>query len=147
MWTVEPERKRDRSALVAVGIVGLVLLLAVLFAAFVFSHPLAGFVAPRAVAQVPITLSGSGTMQSATFRLDGGDYKADWTATPSSDGGCFHSLVLKGASGQSFGDIVSVDFSDGAQHTGTSLVHAVPAGDYYVQAFSGCSWHLVLVSR
>lgn len=94
--------------------------------------------------RVPFTITGSGTENSAPFHLDG-TYAVTWTATPSSDVGCFHAV-----------DLVAVDpdmrvsetlgsalLDSAAPQTGTTYLYNIEPGDYFARANSGCDWSLV----
>lgn len=107
----------------------------------------AGSAAP-AVVEYPVTRTGSGIMASAPFALAGGDYRADWTAQADSHVGCFHAATLRAVSGnRSAGTIVMDTFDDAAPHAGSAYAYGVPAGQYYVDASSGCAWTVTLTRQ
>lgn len=68
-----------------------------------------------------------------------GDYIVNWTATPSSDSGCYHGAFLQSASGIPE-MLVNELLKDGFQKSGNTHIYGLAAGDYYVNASSGCAW-------
>jgi hypothetical protein len=97
-----------------------------------------------AAPQAPITVTGSGIENSAPFHLNGGDYRVAWTATPHSDGGCYHGLHLE-PTGGSGGEWLAAEMIDtAAPMNDSTYVYGVSAGSYYINANSGCDWTVTL---
>jgi DUF971 family protein len=84
-----------------------------------------------------VTVTGSGIMNSEPFRLSG-DYSVDWTATASSDVGCYHGTSLEPTGTGRGADLISKEVS--GTESGTVGVYGLASGSYYVRAASGCDW-------
>jgi hypothetical protein len=101
-------------------------------------------VAPgMAAPQAPVHLQGSGIMNTAPFRLGGGDYTVAWTATDTGSitVGCYHGASLHQTSGRGGSELLVNELLDGGQTKGgTTHVYNVAAGSYYIDASSGCAW-------
>lgn len=86
-----------------------------------------------------VTITGSGIEKSASYAMSG-DYIVNWTATPSSDSGCYHGANLESVQATHFEMLVNEMISNGLQKSGNTHIYALPAGDYYINAASGCAW-------
>jgi hypothetical protein len=88
---------------------------------------------------------GVGTIDSQPFALDGGQYRADWTADTHAHG-CVHLLILhsQGSTPQYSGTIASATLAQGDPGTGTSYLQDVPAGTFFVAPKTICDWSVAL---
>jgi hypothetical protein len=82
-------------------------------------------------------------MESEDIDLTGGDYAFFWTGVAASDVGCFQSLTLTQADGAYTGTIMTALLQE-RSNSGSSNLHNVPPGRYYVDAISGCNWSVLL---
>lgn len=96
---------------------------------------------PSPTPDLPLTVQGGGRGSSGAFALRGGDY---WVAY-SLGGDCVYFGQLRSLAGATW----PIDF---APHSGpargSTMIHAVPAGDYAVDVTTGpapaCSWVITL---
>jgi hypothetical protein len=92
--------------------------------------------------ETTISFSGSSTLKTKSFDLEGGNYTIDWTATDTNGRvGCSHGGYLKAVDPNVF-MLESFGSSPGAGETksGSTEVYNLKPGKYYFQLFSGCDW-------
>jgi len=92
--------------------------------------------------QEPVTVTGSGIQKSAPFHLEAGTYEVIWTATPSNDQGCYHGGSLGAVDPDQFifETLANELLDSAAAKTGSTFIYNLDAGDYFVDASSGCAW-------
>jgi len=99
-------------------------------------------------AQDPVTITGQREMNTDLFTLSGGNYVVTWTAKPiGTSNSCFHGASLKPlkAGNGFYGESVGSGQVSGANPVaGETHVYAVPSGQYFISATSGCQWSLTL---
>lgn len=102
-----------------------------------------------APAQAPVTVRGSGIEASDPFHLNGGDYRVEWTATPGSDTGCYHGANLDSTDeDESVYERLANELLDSAAPAnGSTNVYGLDAGEYFVNASSGCDWEFTFTQR
>jgi hypothetical protein len=96
----------------------------------------------------PPLIQGTGTGQSVTFGLTGGDYKTTWIGIDkgTSSVGCFLGLILQQTGGGAYVEMLANQtIPPGLQQTATSHLHDVPPGNYYIAASTRCSWAVQMV--
>jgi hypothetical protein len=96
------------------------------------------------IVELPRTFTGSGIMQSPTFSLAGGDYRADWTAQLDNSSSCAYDLTLVGTP---FEQVFVSTLVTGHTGSGTAYLHGVPQGSYYVDSNSDCVWGVTLTRQ
>lgn len=96
--------------------------------------------APNAPARSAQTITGSGISKSAPFTLSG-DYEVRWTATPTSDSGCYHGASLERADGEFMNETLANEILDNrTPQSGATRLYGMDDARYYVDASSGCKW-------
>src|SRR5882724_3583638 len=123
-----------------------------LFWAFIFSGPQSQQPASSAVSFVPtatpvprevaLTRSGSGTMKTDLFALQGGNYAINWTARDTSAGkyGCLNTGSLHSSdAGNSRVEQVVWKEIMGTDKGDTNAYNMAP-GKYYLDMISNCAW-------
>lgn len=102
---------------------------------------------PPAATQVPApsgdsaSFSGNGTQNTDPFHLNGGNYKADWTAQ-AGQYGCYNGIIFKTTDASKFVyELISNKvLQGGGQDSGSTNLFNVDAGEYYFDVNSGCDW-------
>lgn len=100
-------------------------------------------------AEAPVTITGSGIENSAPFHLGGGIYLVEFTATPRSDQGCYHGAYLQSADPNApvYERLASELLESAAPLSGTTYIYDLAAGDYYINANSGCDWSFTFTAQ
>lgn len=105
-------------------------------------RPSSNTTAPPVQAETfPGPFSGDTGGETASFVLKGGDYVIDWTARNQNSSGveCYFNPAFKSNDG-GYEEIASVDVS--TTKSGTSNVHGVDGGTWYIDVNTHCSWTL-----
>jgi hypothetical protein len=102
---------------------------------------------PPPTGEQPKTFSGTTSLNTPPFRLQGGTYEATWKAQVQRSS-CFIGLRLNPTNG-SFGDsILSATYQDTAPKSGSTFLYNVDPGEYFIEATTtGCSWEVTLTRR
>ncbi len=96
----------------------------------------------------PITLKGTGTMNTAQFTLAAGTYKANWRSEVKPDStSCFHAADLRTAADAHVEYIGNDSPKPGAPVTGETFIYNVKAGPHFISANSGCVWSITLTHQ
>jgi len=105
--------------------------------------------APAGVHQEPVTVTGTGIQKSAPFHLEAGTYLVTWTATPSNAQGCYHGASLQSTNPDTpiFELLANELLDSGAPKSGQTFIYNLDAGDYYVDASSGCAWSFTFTQQ
>jgi hypothetical protein len=101
------------------------------------------------IGQEPVTVTGSGIEKSAPFHLEAGTYEVTWTATPPNDQGCYHGANLGAVDPDQviFEPLANELLDSSAAKTGSTFIYNLDAGDYYVDASSGCEWSFIFTQQ
>jgi hypothetical protein len=102
--------------------------------------------APPNTGEKPVTLSGSGVMQTKPFSLAGGNYVSDWSASDPTGMGCMQSGFLESAD-PSFSvmfDVGTKILFPRSSDRGTAPLPGLQAGHYYLDMTSGCNWTVTI---
>ncbi|MBI4494162.1 MAG: hypothetical protein HY690_15345 [Chloroflexi bacterium] len=96
--------------------------------------------------QGPVTVSGTSSKKTESFRLVGGDYKVRWSANPSGYS-CYFGAELRSVDVLGVYELMVNEVLDGSKGTtrGDTTVHALEPGTYYVDVdTTGCTWSITL---
>lgn len=101
------------------------------------------------VHQEPVTVSGTGIEKSAPFHLEAGNYLVTWTATPSSDQGCYHGATLSAVDPNApvFEMLANELLKDATPKSGQTRIYNLRSGDYYINGTSGCAWSFTFTQQ
>jgi hypothetical protein len=85
----------------------------------------------------PVTVGGVGSGQTPVFRLEEGDYRAQWRGW-AEDGCSFRAVLVPVGGGSPVLRIVEPVAGD----AGAATLRGLPAGGYRVVADSACGWYV-----
>lgn len=103
---------------------------------------------PTPPAMNPIGLTGRGRLNTPPFRLDGGNYSVEWTASDSGTVGCFHSGDMRAVDGSPGAETVgSGSVERGKSRTGATQMYNVKPNTYYLAISSSCDWSVTIATQ
>jgi hypothetical protein len=95
-----------------------------------------------------VTLEGSGIQKSRLFRLSGGNYWIQWTATPKSASGCYHGGTLQAPDQPLVHESVGNELiNDRNPRSGETRAYNLKPGDYFLNMSSGCDWRVTITPQ
>jgi hypothetical protein len=162
LWRDSPLSRPKPSSKVGVFPAAIVILVLLLAVAFIALSPQAAPIAtvvpattntPRVVQASPesITKTGSGSLNTEAFLLQGGNYQIDWSARDANFGnvGCFHGGTLRSvdASLLIFEEAGTATVDAGQAAQGSTNVYNLPRSQYYFQMNSGCTWSVTIATQ
>lgn len=90
-------------------------------------------------------LSGTGTKDTARFKLVAGSYRVVWTITATGDRGCAQISVLRTPDGSTAEQVATKSLAAAGVEKGEDHVTIPATGTHYVSIVSTCRWALTIL--
>lgn len=108
--------------------------------------PAASAPTPDAPATDAVSLSGTETKKTQPFGLQGGTYRAQWTATLKSSS-CYFGAELRSPDSSEYEQIANTTLEErGTVKSDETVLYNIPGGIYYLDVdTTGCDWTITIV--